>query len=178
MGRLTHRTRPGCSYFITTDAWQKRSLFHVVAAAEIVCARIRFCRDQGAYLLHEFVLMPDHLHLLLTPSESTTLEKAMQLIKGGSSHEIRKERGNRIEIWQPGFHDWTIRNEDDFRAKQEYIRLNPVHAKLVERPEQWHFGSASGKFEMDPMPEHLSASGAKAPQTGRAANVGAKAPTP
>jgi len=89
----------------------------------------------------------------MTPSETTTLEKAVQLIKGGASHEIHKQRGNQMEIWQVGFHDWTIRDGEDYRTKVRYIHLNPVQARLVEQAEDWLFGSASGKFALDPVPE-------------------------
>ena len=99
--------------------------------------------------------MPNHLHVLLTPSDTTTLEKAMQLIKGGSSHEIHQRRGHRMEIWQPGFHDWTIRDRNDYESRREYIRLNPVRSGLVEQPEDWPYGSASGRIRMDPMPEKV-----------------------
>jgi len=71
-------------------------------------------------------------HLLMTPGATTTLEKAVQLIKGGSSHEIHTQRGHGMEIWQVGFHDWTIRDCEDYRAKVGYIRMNPVRAHLVE----------------------------------------------
>ena len=97
--------------------------------------------------------MPNHFHLLVTPAETTSLEKAVQLVKGGSSHEIHLETGNKMEIWQVGFHDWTIRDDEDYRAKVRYIHMNPVQARLVDRPEVWSFGSANGKFTMDPMPE-------------------------
>jgi putative transposase len=109
--------------------------------------------------------MPDHLHLLMTPSSEMSLEKAIQLIKGGSSFLINKSRGVKMEIWQSGFHDWTIRDGADFDAKSHYIRMNPVVAELVERCEDWVFGSASRKFRLDPMPERIGgiASGAKAP---------------
>jgi REP-associated tyrosine transposase len=115
--------------------------------------RILACRERGANQLHEFVVMPNHFHLLLTPGETTTLEKAVSLIKGGSSHEIHKQRGNRMEIWQPGFHDWTIRDGKDYQAKLRYIHMNPVQARLVERPEDWPLSSASGVFSLDPAPE-------------------------
>jgi len=165
MGKLVHRTGADSTYFVTTDAWQKRSVFQVPETAEIVVQRILACRERGAYLLHEFVLMPDHLHLLITPSHEMSLEKAIQLIKGGSSFLINKSRGAKMEIWQSGFHDWTIRDGADFDAKSHYIRMNPVVAKLVERCEDWAFGSASGKFRLDPKSERIGAvaSGAKAP---------------
>jgi putative transposase len=124
----------------------------VAEVAEILVQRILACRDKGAYQLHEFVVMPNHFHLLMTPGETTTPEKAMQLIKGGSSHAIHAQRGHRMEIWQVGFHDWTIRDGEDYQAKVGYIHLNPVRAHLVEQPENWLFGSASGKFSLDPAP--------------------------
>jgi putative transposase len=125
----------------------------VPQVAEILVQRILACRDKGAYLLYEFVVMPNHFHLLLTPGVSMSLEKAVQLIKGGSSHEIHKHSGNHMEIWQVGFHDWTIRDGEDYRTKVRYIQMNPVQAHLVERPEDWSFGSACGKFVLDPVPE-------------------------
>ena len=176
MGRLTHRTSAGCTYFVTTKASGNRSLFQVTEIADIVLEVLFRHKVAGAYLLHEFVLMPDHLHLLLTPGQTTTLEKAMQLVKGGSSYEIHKRRGQRMEIWQSGFQDWTIRDERDFLRKAEYIRMNPVAAKLVTKPEEWRRGSAQAGIALDEMPENLS-SGAKAHERARF-NVGAKAPTP
>ena len=153
MSKLPHRTGPGRTYFISSATWERRELFRVPQVAEILLQRILACRDKGAYQLHEFVVMPNHFHLLLTPGETTSLEKALQLIKGGSSHEIHKHSGNHIEIWQVGFHDWTIRDGEDYRAKVGYIQMNPVQAHLVERPEDWPFGSACGKFVLDPGPE-------------------------
>ena len=122
-------------------------------------------RDRGIYLLHEFVAMPDHLHLMLTPGPTKSLEKSMQMIKGGSSFEIHKQREQKMEIWQTGFYDWTIRDAGDWQVKADYIRMNPVRAKLVEKMEGWKFSSATGKFLLDPIPQNYSrlASGAKAP---------------
>jgi len=181
----------GASYFVTTKCWQGRSLFQVTETAEILLSTLFHYRESGAYLLHEFVIMPDHLHIMLTPGPETSLEKAVQLIKGGSSHRIHKERGGKMEIWQVGFHDWTIRDLDDWNAKAIYIRMNPVKARLCERPEDWANSSANGKFCMDAMPQKYQnlASGAKAQFVGAftqglkpiiagSSNVGPKGPTP
>jgi len=145
----------------------------VPAAAKIVIEVLLRHRDAGAYLLHEFVVMADHVHVLLTPGQTTTLERAMQLIKGGSSYEIHKQRQNRLEIWQPGFHEQTVRDARDFQCKVEYIRMNPVEAKLVETPEQWPSSSAGSRFKLDEIPKGL-ASGAKAPEAGAAVLSGLK----
>jgi putative transposase len=94
MSKVPHRVLPGSTYFITSSTWERRELFRVQQVAEILVRRILACRDKGAYELYEFVVMPNHFHLLMTPGETTTLEKAVQLIKGGSSHEIHPQRGS------------------------------------------------------------------------------------
>lgn len=172
MGRLTHRTAPGRTYFVTTKAWQSTPVFQVQETAEVVISKIMEYRDKGSYLLHEFVLMPNHLHLLLTPGESASLEKAMQLIKGGSSHEIHRVRGNKMQIWQSGFHESRVTDWTDYKKKADYIRFNPVAAKLVERPELWPYGSGSGQFSLEPIPQGLK------PSNQEQANVGPEGPTP
>jgi putative transposase len=167
MATPRHRSASDTSYFVTTKCWQGRRIFQVPEIADILLRTIFDYRASKAYLLHEFVVMPDHLHLLLTPSASTTLEKAIQLVKGGSSHRIHRERNQRMEIWQQGFYDWTVRDANDWRTKVEYIRLNPVRAKLVERPQDWRYSSANGNFTLDSIPSrYLSlTSGAKAQST-------------
>ena len=164
MGRLTHRTAPGTSYFVTTKTSQNRPLLSVTEIAETVVQTLLHYRHRGEYLLHEFVLMPDHLHVLITPSSTNSLEKTVQFTKGGSSYRLNQQRGHKIDLWQAGFHDWTIRDAADWDAKAQYIHLNPVKAGLVERPEDWPYSSANGKLTLDPMPAHFlpAASGAKA----------------
>jgi len=164
MSTPKHRTAPGTSYFITTKCWQSRATFQVTENAEILIETLFNYRDREAYALHEFVVMPHHLHLLLTPSSTTSVEKSMQFIKGRSSHQIHKARNQKMEIWQVGFHDWTIRDWNDWQTKVEYINSNPVRAKLVQRAEDWPYSSASGKFSLDPIPEKFLqlSSGAKA----------------
>ena len=175
MATPRHRTAPGTSYFVTTKCWQARTVFQVPETAEILVRTLFHYRNRGDYLLHEFVIMPDHLHFLLTPNSTTSLEKAVQLIKGGSSHQIRKVRNQKIEIWQEGFYDWTIRDANDWQTKAEYIRMNPVRARLVERPQDWPFSSANDQFTLDPIVSKYDqqASGAKA-QTMSALTPGLK----
>jgi putative transposase len=177
MGRLTHRTAAGFTYFVTTKTWQNRPLFQVTENAEILIECMLHYRNQGAYRLHEFVVMPNHLHLIITPAEDTTLEKAMQLIKGGSSHEVHKRRENKIQVWQSGFHEESIRDPEHYRKKVRYVQMNPVQARLVEEPEDWPYGSANTNFQMDEVPDRLKSfsSGAKAPFRKDSNIVGAKA---
>jgi putative transposase len=155
MGRLTHRTGAGFTYFVTTKCWENRAIFQVRENADVLIHCMLRYRDNGSFLLHEFVVMPNHLHVILTPAEDTSLERAMQLVKGGSSYEIHRSRNVRLHIWQAGFHEESIRDSSDYQRKAEYIRMNPVRARLVERPEEWPHSSASGHFRMDAIPERL-----------------------
>jgi putative transposase len=157
-----HKTAPGTSYFVTTKCWQSRTIFQLPENAEILTKTLFHYRDKKAYLLHEFVVMPDHVHVLLTPSATTSLEKAIQLIKGGSSHKIHENRNQKMEIWQEGFYDWTIRDIHDSQTKVEYIAMNPARAKLVQKPQDWPHSSASGRYLLDPVP-HFPNSAPKSP---------------
>jgi len=103
-----HRGNTGHSaYFITASTFQKRSLFQSERMAQLFIEVLLHYRRQGKYLLHEFVLMPDHFHVLITPA--ITLERALQLIKGGFSFRARKELGFGGEIWQTSFYDRRVR---------------------------------------------------------------------
>ena len=108
--------------------------------------------------------MPEHFHALLTPSGETTIEKAMQMIKGGSAHRIGKELNYKLQLWQPGYHDRWIRDAEEYETRKRYIELNPVTAKLVDRAEVYPLSSANGKFQLDPSRfDNASTSEAKAP---------------
>ena len=93
-------------------------------------------------VVHDFVVMPDHIHILMTVPGEMSLEKAMQLIKGGFSFRANKELGFRGEIWQRGFSDVRVHDEQSFQQHREYIGNNPVKAGLVNSPEEYLSGSA------------------------------------
>ena len=110
-------------------------------------------RDRGKYLLHEFVVMPDHVHLLLTPADGISVERAVQFIKGGYSYQLRKVE--KIQVWQESFTNHRIRDAEDFERHSEYIRMNPIRAGLVRDAASYPFSSASSAFRMDAIPRGL-----------------------
>jgi putative transposase len=152
MARPKHRQTHAGTYFITTGTWQRRSLFHKHEWAAVVEEKIFHYRDQGAYQLHRYVVMPDHIHVLLTPGRDVSLERAVQYIKGGSSREMSVQFRSKFPAWQPGFTEHLIRDGEDYRRHVAYIDLNPVRAGLVTRPEEYPFGSANGRHRLDPWP--------------------------
>ena len=157
MGRTQHRIRPAGTYFITINCWGDRQILKG-EVAEILTDQILHCREKGYYSLHEFCVMPNHLHVLFTPATGTTLEKAVQMIKGGASYRIRKKRKFHT-IWQDGYHDWRCRTEEDCSNYADYIRQNPVKAGLAAEESAWPYSSANPKFEefLDPLPQGLKA---------------------
>ncbi len=91
----------------------------------------------GKFKVHDFVVMRNHVHLLITIGADMTVEKAMQLIKGGFSYRAKKELGFQAEIWQRGFSDVQVRDEAAFHTHQLYIYNNPVKAGMAREPEQY-----------------------------------------
>jgi putative transposase len=143
------------TYFITSATYQKISVFQTDRMARLFLDVLQYYRDQGKFLLHEFVLMPDHFHLLLTPTE--TLEKAVQLIKGGFSFRARKELGFGGEIWEHSFHDRRVRDEVEYERFREYIHQSPVKRRLAAVAGEYPYSSAARAFPLDEVPQRLKA---------------------
>jgi putative transposase len=141
-----HATNTGQTYMVTSATWERRSLFRNERWARLLIDTL--CHYRGsAYLLHEFVIMPDHIHLLLTIK--TSLEKAVQFIKGGFSYRAKKELGSNLAIWQKGFSDHRIRDAEDYFRHVTYIRENPVQKHLCERAEDYPYSSSHPGFDLD-----------------------------
>lgn len=147
-----HATNNDQTYMVTTETWGRRSLFRSEPWARLFIDTFYHYRG-SAYLLHEFVVMPDHIHVLITPL--TSLEKAVQFIKGGFSYRAKKELGSNMEVWQKGFSDHRIRDASDYAIHRVYVRENPVRKHLCERAEDYEYSSAHPGFELDEVPQGL-----------------------
>lgn len=77
------------------------------------------------YLLHSFIVMPNHLHILLSPLTDKPINNIIGRIKGFTSFEIKKMLGIDNEIWQQGMFDRIVRSDDEFKKYVDYIRNNP-----------------------------------------------------
>jgi putative transposase len=147
-----HATNNSQTYFVTSKTWQSRHLFRAEPWARLFFKTL-LSHQTEAYLLHEFALMPDHFHILITPLVS--LERAIQLIKGGFSFRAKKELGSNAEIWQRGFTDHRIRDAEDYDKHLHYIRLNPVKKHLCSKPQEYSYSSAFPGWSLDPVPQRL-----------------------
>jgi len=148
------------TYYITASTFDKKSLFQSHQMAELLLTVLYHYRKEEKYVLHEFVVMPNHFHLLITPGE--TLERALQLIKGGFSFRAKKELGFGGEIWQTSFYDRRVRDMTEYEKMKVYIHQNPVRAGLVQRAEDYPYSSATPKFHLDDVPQRLKPVGFRA----------------
>ena len=146
------------TFFVTAVTWQRRPLFQTEPMACLFLDTLARYRNQGRFLIHEFVLMPDHFHLLLTPAPDISLEKALQLLKGGFSFRVKRELGSNAEVWQEGFTEHRVKNAEDFERHAVYVRDNPVRARLAENAAAYPYGSAAGSLEVDSVPPGIEPS--------------------
>ena len=145
------------TYLVTAVTAQRRRLFQVTATAELFEQTILDYRSQGRFLLHAFVIMPDHFHALITPAPDVSLEKAMQFIKGGFSFRLK----SKLDVWMRSFNESQIMSEEKFVSCVRYIEENPVRRGLAQTPDAYPFSSAA-HGSLDPMPLHMQAETSKA----------------
>ena len=116
------------TYAITIVAYQRKAIFVLTHHAELLIQTLFHYRDQSRYLLHGFAIMPEHIHILLTPQTGQTIERCIQWIKGGYSHELHKTHTG--EVWHSGYHEHTIRDASDYQNQLAYIAANPIRRHL------------------------------------------------
>jgi putative transposase len=138
------------TYFVTAVTAQRRRLFQVTATAELLVETILDYRGQGRFLLHAFVVMPDHFHALITPAPDVSLEKAMQFIKGGFSFRLK----SKLDVWMRSFNESQIMTQEKFVSCARYIEENPVRRGLVLTPRDYLFSSIVHQ-PLDTMPHHF-----------------------
>ncbi len=127
------------TFFVTTKTSMGRALLQSERNATLLIDVLRSCVASKKFVVHDFVVMPDHLHLLITVDAELSIERAMQFIKGGFSYRLGKEAGYRGEVWQRGFSEVRVEDRQSFLKHREYIAQNPVRAGLAESPESYPF---------------------------------------
>jgi len=150
------------TFFVTSNTLGRRAILRSEQIAGLLVQTLQTYRLDGKFHLHEFVIMPDHFHLLLTPAPTVPLEKAMQYIKGGFSYRVKKELNRNFPIWQVSFTNHRIRDAEDYENHRVYIWQNPVEAGFVQRPELFPYSSAFPGTEVDEPPPGLKPKSRKA----------------
>mgnify|MGYP001552127165 CR=1 FL=1 len=137
--KLPHYQPAGRRLFIT---FRKNSRDPFPPEARDLVLRHCLFDHERRYQLHAAVIMPDHVHLLLTPLRDEKgwpygLPAILKALKGTSARSVNKLSGSWGPVWQEESFDHVVRTQESFEEKVEYIRQNPVRRGLVQRPEDY-----------------------------------------
>lgn len=119
-------SQAGQIYHVTTVTLGRRAVFADWVRGRKVVAALQSVANEGKADTLCFVVMPDHLHWLLSLQQGT-LSEVVRLVKG------RSARACDGRLWQPNYHDHALRKEEDLQATARYIVANPLRAGLVRR---------------------------------------------
>ena len=135
-GRHSERARV---YLVTTIARERARVFANPTAARCAAACLVDPRVVGDNRLLAWVLMPDHLHLLLELGGSCSLSVSVGRIKSAIARRVNACLGANGALWECGFHDHALRREDGLAESAQYLAQNPVRAGIVQRVEDYEF---------------------------------------
>ena len=119
-------------YLLTTVTQNRHPLFNDWRLGRLVVAELKRAEEQNLVQSLAWVVMPDHLHWLIELKQKS-LSSVMQQVKARSAIAINKATQSQNPVWQRGYHDTTLRTEDDLKKLARYIVANPLRAGLVKR---------------------------------------------
>jgi putative transposase len=149
----------GQSHFVTFTCYHRHRLLNTADSRRVFELALERVRRKFKLRVYGYVVMPDHVHLLLSEPELDTLAAVIKSLKQGVSRRIIKSADNLQEfeggplkpafglngkeqyLWQRRYYDFNIRNYPQFVEKLRYIHRNPVRAGLCNRPEDWDASS-------------------------------------
>ena len=139
--RLHHS---GQSHFITFSCYHRRPLLSQMQMQDAFLLALEQVRRRFEMRVYGYVVMPEHVHLLLSEPADSKLAAAMQLLKTRVSVCARKENKRTVgefPFWQRRYFDHNVRNYEGFVTQLRYIHRNPVKRGLCVAPEDWPWSS-------------------------------------
>jgi putative transposase len=136
-------------YMVTTVTAKREPIFEKSKAADIVLEAILFGKSQEWYYLLSFVIMPDHVHLVVIPREKNISPECMKSIKGFSARRINELLERKGSIWENGFYDYVLEGEEKTLSRMKYVEDNPIRKGIVARAEDYAYSSAKFRAETD-----------------------------
>jgi putative transposase len=145
----------GDLHFVTFSCYQRVPLLVKASARALVVRELARVRQEYGFLLVGYVVMPEHVHLLMSEPRRGTPSTVLQMLKQRISRQMRKKRRSAGELappeserelpqfWQARFYDFNVFTERKKREKLEYMHGNPVMRGLVEHPKDWPWSSWS-----------------------------------
>src|SRR6266404_1321330 len=173
--KLTRRYGRGHLHFITFTCYRRLPLLRSVRARNVFVKILGEVRDRYGFSLVGYVVMPEHIHLLISEPAKGTPSTVMQVLKQRVSRRLRPKPRKKVssqqlrlpfrhphdflpQIWQPRFYDLNVWSQTKFVEKLRYMHMNPMKRKLVAHPKDWPWSSflfyakkESGLVRIDPM---------------------------
>jgi REP element-mobilizing transposase RayT len=142
--RLRHGrfSQPGQIYLVTICCDRRKRIFLDESLGKIVVDQIKHSDRSGDTETFAFVVMPDHLHWLVVLRANKRLNSVVGHFKGRIARQINIQTHREGRVWQPGFHDHALRNEESLESVGNYVIYNPVRAGLVKTLEDYRLWGA------------------------------------
>ena len=139
----------GHSYYITIITHRRVPI--LIDNIKILRDSFRESKKYFIYKIDAIVILPDHIHMIITPQNKMDYPKIIQAIKYNFSKRYNDDKNieqsqSRYKhkmraIWQKRYYEHTIRNEEDYNNCIEYIRLNPIKHQYIKNEEIWKYSS-------------------------------------
>jgi putative transposase len=147
MARPSRNSDPGSArnlvrtFFVSSRTNRGIAVLQTERMANLFIDVLRSYMRARKFRVHDFVVMPNHVHVLLSLGPELSIEKAVQMMKGNFSYRAKRELGYPWEVWQKGFSEVQVLTEESFIRHQEYIDENPVKAGLARSADEYPFCS-------------------------------------
>jgi putative transposase len=134
----------GDLHFITFSCYRRLPLLTTIRARDVFVEALGEIRERYEFSLVGYVVMPNHVHLLISESVKDTPSVVLKVLKQRVSRDLRRRSdANLPRFWQPRFYDFSVWSEKKVREKLDYMHANPITKKLVEHPKDWPWSSWS-----------------------------------
>jgi putative transposase len=138
-GRLVRYQKCGSFHFVTFSCFRRQPKLAAAAARDLFERILERVRRDYAFVVPGYVVMPEHVHLLVSEPGRASLAVALQVLKQCTSRGLKK--GSTDAFWQRRYYDFNVWSEEKVREKLRYMHRNPVKRGLVSRPEDWRWSS-------------------------------------
>lgn len=138
---IKHFIEKGAIYYTTSVTKNRKEIFTDIFAARFLLVTIAYHRYILGFSLFGYVIMPDHFHILIQPSDDYPLPKIMNYIKGNFARKYNFWHNQKGHVWQEGYYETALRKEKDIIEKLNYTHNNPVRQGLVQEAKDYEFSS-------------------------------------
>jgi len=136
--RLKRYHTEGHNHFLTFSCFRRLPYLADDHSRTIFLQTLEQLRQRHQFYVFAYVLMPEHVHLLLSEPKRHPLSTTMSALKGQTSKLLK---GSRDRFWQPRYYDFNVFTQTKFVEKLRYIHRNPITRGLVQKPEDWRWSS-------------------------------------